>query len=37
VVDSLGHLHGYSAPGGTETKAWLLHLEGMTLIGQRLA
>ena len=28
VVGSNGGLHGYSAPGGLATKAWLLSLEG---------
>jgi methylated-DNA-[protein]-cysteine S-methyltransferase len=28
VVGSDGGLHGYGAPGGIETKAWLLSLEG---------
>jgi methylated-DNA-[protein]-cysteine S-methyltransferase len=28
VVGSDGSLHGYSAPGGSQTKAWLLALEG---------
>lgn len=28
VVASIGNLHGYSARGGLETKAWLLQLEG---------
>ena len=27
-----GKLHGYSTPGGLETKAWLLRLEGSWLI-----
>jgi methylated-DNA-[protein]-cysteine S-methyltransferase len=28
VIGSDGRLHGYSAPGGLATKAWLLKLEG---------
>jgi methylated-DNA-[protein]-cysteine S-methyltransferase len=28
VIGSDGKLHGYSAPGGLDTKAWLLQLEG---------
>ena len=28
VVGADGGLHGYGAPGGIQTKAWLLHLEG---------
>ena len=28
VLGSDGGLHGYGAPGGIETKAWLLRLEG---------
>ncbi len=32
VLGSDGKLHGYGAPGGLETKAWLLHLEGSWLI-----
>ena len=28
VVGADGGLHGYGAPGGIRTKAWLLHLEG---------
>jgi O-6-methylguanine DNA methyltransferase len=32
VVGSDGKLHGYSAPGGLETKAWLLAFERQTLI-----
>ena len=28
VVGADGGLHGYGAPGGLETKAWLLQLEG---------
>lgn len=33
VVSADGHLRGYSAPGGIETKAWLLQLEGARLIA----
>jgi methylated-DNA-[protein]-cysteine S-methyltransferase len=33
VVGSNGSLHGYSAPGGIETKAWLLQLEGARIIA----
>jgi methylated-DNA-[protein]-cysteine S-methyltransferase len=32
VLGSDGKLHGYGAPGGLETKAWLLRLEGSWLI-----
>ena len=32
VLGSDGRLHGFSAPGGIETKAWLLRLEGSWLI-----
>ena len=32
VVGASGALHGYSGPGGVETKAWLLQLEGSRLI-----
>ena len=32
VLGSDGKLHGYSAPGGLETKAWLLRLEGSWLL-----
>jgi methylated-DNA-[protein]-cysteine S-methyltransferase len=37
VIDSRRALHGYSAPGGLETKAWLLTLEGHRIVNQRLA
>lgn len=30
VIGADGSLHGYSAPGGLQTKAWLLMLEGHT-------
>lgn len=32
VLGADGRLHGYGAPGGLETKAWLLRLEGSWLI-----
>ena len=32
VLGADGKLHGYSAPGGLETKAWLLRLEGSWLL-----
>ncbi len=32
VLGADGKLHGYSAPGGLETKAWLLRMEGSWLI-----
>lgn len=32
VLGSDGKLHGYGAPGGLETKAWLLRMEGSWLI-----
>ena len=32
VLGADGRLHGYSAPGGVETKAWLLRREGSWLI-----
>lgn len=32
VLGTDGKLHGYSAPGGLETKAWLLRLEGSWLL-----
>lgn len=31
VLGSDGKLHGFSAPGGLETKAWLLQIEGSWL------
>lgn len=37
VVAADGGLHGFSAPGGVETKAWLLRLEGCRLNGQKVA
>lgn len=33
VVGKDGKLHGYAAPGGVESKAWLLQLEGARLVG----
>lgn len=33
VVGKDGKLHGYAAPGGVESKAWLLRLEGSRLVG----
>ncbi len=33
VISSDGKLKGYSGPGGLETKAWLLQLEGARLIA----
>jgi methylated-DNA-[protein]-cysteine S-methyltransferase len=32
VLGSDGKLHGFAAPGGLETKAWLLRLEGSWLV-----
>ncbi|MCP5100484.1 MAG: methylated-DNA--[protein]-cysteine S-methyltransferase [Chloroflexi bacterium] len=32
ILGSDGKLHGYSAPGGLETKAWLLRHEGSWLL-----
>jgi methylated-DNA-[protein]-cysteine S-methyltransferase len=32
VIGTDGRLHGYGAPGGLETKAWLLRLEGSWLL-----
>ncbi len=32
ILGSSGKLHGFSAPGGLETKAWLLRMEGSWLI-----
>lgn len=32
VLGADGKLHGYSGPGGVETKAWLLRLEGSRLL-----
>lgn len=37
VVNARHDLHGYSAPGGLDTKAWLLTLEGHRIVNQRLA
>jgi methylated-DNA-[protein]-cysteine S-methyltransferase len=36
VVGADGSLHGFSAAGGLATKAWLLRLEGHTLVGERV-
>ncbi|MCJ7626218.1 MAG: methylated-DNA--[protein]-cysteine S-methyltransferase [Anaerolineaceae bacterium] len=36
VVAANGHLHGYSGRGGLETKAWLLQMEGIQIVNQRL-
>ncbi len=36
MVGSEGGLHGYGAPGGLDTKAWLLTLEGHQLKGHKL-
>ena len=37
IIGADGSLHGYSAPGGLQTKAWLLALEGHTFLpGHRL-
>lgn len=36
VVNAKRKLHGYSAPGGLETKAWLLTLEGHRVVDERL-
>ena len=33
VVGKDGKLHGYAAPGGVESKAWLLQMEGARLVG----
>jgi methylated-DNA-[protein]-cysteine S-methyltransferase len=33
ILDQKGGLHGFSAPGGVKTKAWLLHLEGITIVN----
>jgi methylated-DNA-[protein]-cysteine S-methyltransferase len=33
VLGSDGKLHGFNAPDGVKTKAWLLKLEGYTLVG----
>jgi len=35
VVGSDGDLRGYGAPGGKDTKAWLLRLEGHQLAQQQ--
>lgn len=36
VVGSDRRLHGFGAPGGITTKAWLLQLEGVRIVDQRL-
>jgi methylated-DNA-[protein]-cysteine S-methyltransferase len=36
VVNASGGLHGYSARGGLNTKAWLLQMEGHTIVNQKL-
>jgi methylated-DNA-[protein]-cysteine S-methyltransferase len=36
VVSADRRLHGYSAPGGLATKAWLLQLEGCRIVDQRM-
>ena len=36
VISADKKLHGYSAPGGLETKAWLLKLEGHKIVNQKL-
>jgi methylated-DNA-[protein]-cysteine S-methyltransferase len=36
VVSADRRLHGYSAPGGLTTKAWLLQLEGCLIVDQRM-
>jgi methylated-DNA-[protein]-cysteine S-methyltransferase len=36
VIGTDRRLHGYSAPGGLTTKAWLLHLEGCRIVDQRV-
>jgi len=37
VVGSEGGLHGFGAPGGLDTKAWLLQMEGVSVVGHKLA
>ena len=37
VVGRNGHLHGFSAPGGLETKSWLLRHEGHFIQENRLS
>ncbi len=37
VVGSDGKLHGFSAPGGLETKAWLLKHEKIEIIGGKVS
>jgi methylated-DNA-[protein]-cysteine S-methyltransferase len=36
VVGADRRLHGYSAPGGLTTKAWLLQLESCRIVDQRM-
>jgi methylated-DNA-[protein]-cysteine S-methyltransferase len=36
VIGQDRRLHGFAAPGGIHTKAWLLELEGHTLVADRL-
>lgn len=36
VIGADRRLHGYSAPGGLDTKAWLLQLEGCQIVDQRV-
>lgn len=36
VIDSQRRLTGYGAPGGLATKAWLLRLEGHTIVNDKL-
>lgn len=36
VVGGDRRLHGFSAPGGIETKAWLLALEGHSIVNHRI-
>jgi methylated-DNA-[protein]-cysteine S-methyltransferase len=37
VVGANRHLHGFGAPGGIATKAWLLEMEGHQIVNQKLA
>lgn len=36
IIGQDGHLHGFSAPDGLKTKAWLLQLEGHQVVENRL-
>ena len=36
IIGYDGHLHGFSAPNGLQTKAWLLRLEGHHIADNRL-